>query len=349
MYTFCVVVIILSLCVIVINLLRIGQEDKQSARDFLDTSDRITSAYYSDSIKTVKNSIERLEVSYELAKDTLGDIGETIYKEDKTALLEHLHDLEQAKWEKKALKYLQEFLDCYNMIVHGEFDNFKDVELLFQTKSKCMDIWQKYFAIDLSEYETTIFPKRYMREWLGEDYDPCMETHDALEKKLSGCVATMRPEYKRKMKLFGLIIQRVSECGTVPRSELLKWEFNGYIPEEVRCCYKALIKDNRLVEIKLADRYFVSLPDSEISIGQNMNDKGENRMIARSDKLVHDAIVKHLMDEGEEYIDMTHKGGGLYFFSESIAEELKSKGYNIGYAEKGSRSTSGRPAWYLKQ
>jgi len=72
-------------------------------------------------------------------------------------------------------------------------------------------------------------------------------------------------------------------------------------------------------------------------------------MIARSDKLVHDAIVKHLMDEGVEYIDMTHKGGGLYFFSESIAEDLKSKGYNIGFAEKGSRSTSGRPAWYLRQ
>lgn len=72
-------------------------------------------------------------------------------------------------------------------------------------------------------------------------------------------------------------------------------------------------------------------------------------MIARSDKLVHDAIVKHLMDEGVEYIDMTHKGGGLYFFSESIAKDLKNKGYKIGFAEKGSRSTSGRPAWYLRQ
>lgn len=72
-------------------------------------------------------------------------------------------------------------------------------------------------------------------------------------------------------------------------------------------------------------------------------------MIPRNDKLVHDAIVKHLMDEGAEYIDMTHKGGGLYFFSEAIAEDLKSKGYNIEYAKNGSRSTSGRPAWYLRQ
>ena len=77
--------------------------------------------------------------------------------------------------------------------------------------------------------------------------------------------------------------------------------------------------------------------------------KGVDQMIPKSNKLVHDAIVKHLMDEGAEYIDMTHKGGGLYFFSQSVAEELKAKGYNIGYAEKGSRSTSDRPAWYLRQ
>ena len=72
-------------------------------------------------------------------------------------------------------------------------------------------------------------------------------------------------------------------------------------------------------------------------------------MIPHSSKLVHDAIVKHLMDEGAEYIDMTHKGGGLYFFSDAIAQELKDKGYNICYAENGARSTSGKPAWYLKQ
>ena len=72
-------------------------------------------------------------------------------------------------------------------------------------------------------------------------------------------------------------------------------------------------------------------------------------MITKRDKLVHDAIVKHLMDEGAEYIDMTHKGGGLYFFSDSIAEDLINKGYNISFAEKGSRSTSGRPAWYLRE
>lgn len=94
--------------------------------------------------------------------------------------------------------------------------------------------------------------------------------------------------------------------------------------------------------------YFVSLSDKEAAeSGQSVKEEGA--MIASSDKLVHDAIVKHLMDEGVEYIDMTHKGGGLYFFSEKVAEELKDKGYRIGYAENGSRSTSGRPAWYLRQ
>ena len=119
--------------------------------------------------------------------------------------------------------------------------------------------------------------------------------------------------------------------------------------DEVKCCYRALVKANRLVEVKIGGRFFVSLSGKEAAKTQKKPKEEEQTMIAKSDKLVHDAIVKHLMDEGVEYIDMTHKGGGLYFFSQKIADELKAKGYNIGYAENGSRSTSGRPSWYLRQ
>ena len=350
MYTICIIVIVLSVLILIRSILHIGDEEsKQHAREYIKTSDKLISVYNSNSVKRVKDSIDKLDVAYQKTNGFLGALGESMYSEDRSALRERLHDLEQDKWQKKADKYLQEFLDCYSTLVNGELENFNDVELLFKQKKRCIDQWQKYFAIDLSEYETTIYPKRHFREWMGDEYDPCMESHEALEKKLSAVVDAMRPEYKRKKALFDNIVKYVSSCGSIARADLLRKTFDGYITDEVKCCYRALVRDNRLVEIKMGGKYFVSLSDKEAAKKSKQAPKEEQEMIARSDKLVHDAIVKHLMDEGAEYIDMTHKGGGLYFFSESIAEDLKGKGYNIGFAEKGSRSTSGRPAWYLRQ
>lgn len=353
-----IVVILIVLVVLLIIYIRAHAGDVDSGQqimNYMDASDKLINATVSKSIEKTKDSISSLDYEYSKVKDIAGQSGNYLYNEDRRLLTAHLHDLEQAKWEKKANKYLQEFLDSYNTIVDGEFESFENVEALFKEKNRCIALWQKYYAIDLSEYETTIYPKRHFREWMGDDYDPYMENHYALEKKLSDCVNTMRPEYKRKKALYRKIIERVIALGSITRSELLKQTFEGFTVEEVRCCYRALIKENRLVEIKLGNRYFVSLSDKEASKKATKVDektietKEETPMITSSDKLVHDAIVKHLMDEGAEYIDMTHKGGGLYFFSETIAEELKGKGYNICYAEKGSRSTSGRPAWYLKK
>lgn len=70
-------------------------------------------------------------------------------------------------------------------------------------------------------------------------------------------------------------------------------------------------------------------------------------MIEPKTKLLHDAVVRHFEDEGIEYIDKTEKGGGLYFFSKQIADELKNKGYSVYYTENGSKSTDFRAAWYL--
>lgn len=347
---FIVFLIVLGVFLFIHGLAHVGDAKvRQRKMNYLEASDKIFSAKNSQSIKTVKNSIERLDYEYTKVKELAGESDNYLYTEDRKILVEHLHDLEQEKWEKKADRCLQEFSDCYLTIINGELENFRDVDALFSAKRRCITLWQKYFAIDLSGYETVIYPIKYLREWMGEDYDPCMKSHDTLEKKLSTIVEKMRPEYKRKNALYDIIVSRVAALGSVARADLLKTKFDGYITDEVKCCYRALIKANRLVEVKLGGKYFVSLSDKEATKKQKQNVKEETKMITRSDKLVHDAIVKHLMDEGVEYIDMTHKGGGLYFFSESVAKELKAKGYNIGYAENGSRSTSGKPAWYLRK
>ena len=70
-------------------------------------------------------------------------------------------------------------------------------------------------------------------------------------------------------------------------------------------------------------------------------------MIDSREKLMHDAIVRHFTDESIEYIDKTEKGGSLYFFDEQAAKDLQSKGYSVRFAEKGTKGTEHRAAWYI--
>lgn len=71
-------------------------------------------------------------------------------------------------------------------------------------------------------------------------------------------------------------------------------------------------------------------------------------MIAPMTKLIFRELIRHFDEEGIEYVDKTVNGGGLYFFSGREADSLKEKGYPVCYAEKGSKGTAHRPAWYIK-
>ena len=50
----------------------------------------------------------------------------------------------------------------------------------------------------------------------------------------------------------------------------------------------------------------------------------------------------------QEHVDKTVNGGSLYFFSETEAENLKKKDYPVFFAEKGTKGTDHRPAWYIR-
>ena len=321
-------------------------EARQRTQNYLEASDKLFTAVDSKSIKKVRESISCLDYEYNKVKDITGSSGNYLYSEDRGFLVEHLHDLEQDKWEKKANKYLQEFSDCYLSIVSHELEHFESVELLYKTKKRCIEQWQKYFAIDLSEYETTIYPKRYLRDWMGDDYDPCMESHATLEKKLNECVAVMRPEYKRKTALLDIIVNYVATKNTISRSDLLKKTFKGYSQDEVKYCYRELIKTNRLFEMKIGGRYFVSLSDKEAAKPNKKNEEAQE-IIIENDTTVKDKLIRYLKSNNAEFIDKTDKGGGLYFFDEKVSNELKDKGYKVKYAQNGTKSTAGRPAWYI--
>lgn len=338
----------------------------QLYEDYCNVEERCIRALDSNSISKVSDAINEWQAAFEHAESVLDNVERSSYATNMEDLKCHLSDLEKENWLKKAERHLNDFYECYEIIADGEMENFKDVDQLFKLKGRCISAWQSYFHIDLDQYSTTIYPKRYLREYMGELYDPCMESHDALEKKLSDRIQIMRPEYNRKLRLYDDIMCYVSNMRSILRSELLRTPFTNYTLDEVKCCYRELLKRNRLVEYKLGDRFFVALSDSEQSrrclhehkensaseTGDCNNQEYKN---ARDDstvddkaKILYNTVIQRLSDEGAEYIDKTPQGGGLYFFDENIAKELKSKGFEPYFAKNGTKGTGYRPAWYVR-
>lgn len=232
-------------------------------RIYYAAEERCSRAMDSRSISVVQNAIDEWQSAFQEAEPVLDANYRHLFEVDIADLKTHLADIEEDDWLKKAEKYLDSFSECYMLIVNGDMETFRDVDRIFALKKRCISAWQKYFSVDLEPYRTTIYPKRYLREYMGELYDPCMESHDALEKKLSDYIQTARPEYRRKMRLFELLVAYVRNRESVLRAELMKAPFDGFTADEVKVCYKALLEKNRLTEYKMGSRLFVMLSDKE--------------------------------------------------------------------------------------
>lgn len=214
--------------------------------------------------ESVKSRMIKLDMAYDQSKDYLNNQEKEYYRTTRKDLSQHYKEVETERWARKADKYLEKFEVAWSLLVNAHpDDDFKDAEMLMNAKKRCISAWQSYFAIDLEEYDVTIYPKKHLKEYMGSEYEPCMESHDTLEKRLAECVQTTRPEYKRKMRLYDMIVDRVRQENSIARADLLRCKFDGFIEEEVKCCYRELIKKNRLVEIKMGGKYFVSLSDKE--------------------------------------------------------------------------------------
>ncbi len=241
-----------------------SRKKKEAFRKFDDLNERyVLRTLNTQSLTKAKQYKEILEDAHKEAQ--IPDSLSWGYNDDMSLVRDAVENLEMEDWERRAVRHLDAFYDCYDALTNCSLESFKDVEMFFKTKKKCIREWQSYFAVDVSEYDVKIYPKQYMREYLGDGYDPCMESHEALEKKLDDYVQRMRPEQKRKNLLYKKIVQYVQEQETVAQAALLKVDFPGYIEAEVKCCYTELIKRDRLVKTKLGNRWFVSLSDKEIS------------------------------------------------------------------------------------
>ena len=157
------------------------EEKRQRLRDYYKIQERSGRAMSSTSLLAVSRAIDEYSAAYQAVEPILSKHDLDFYKSDMGELLEYLKMLEEDDWKKKAVPHLQSCYDCFYLMQHDPLDR----RAASQTKARCIREWQKYFSVPLEPYRNTIYPKHFMREWMGDTYDPCFESHDALERKLN--------------------------------------------------------------------------------------------------------------------------------------------------------------------
>lgn len=90
-----------------------------------------------------------------------------------------------------------------------------------------------------------------------------LDSRGALQTALDAAIEPLKPEQRRKRALYRNVMEYVAKGESVQRAALLKNPFPEATAEEVRFCYRELVREYRLVEIKIGNRWFVTLSDKE--------------------------------------------------------------------------------------
>jgi len=171
---------------VIYGIYRGKQEGKrQRLRDYYKIQERSGRAMSSTSPLVVSRAVDEYQAAYQAVEPILSRHDLDFFKSDMGELRDYLKTVEEDEWKGKAFPHLQNCWDCFYLIREESMDK----RAASQTKRRCIAEWQKYFAVPIEQYRNKIYPKRMMREWLGGDYDPCFDSHDALEQKLAGMIA----------------------------------------------------------------------------------------------------------------------------------------------------------------
>lgn len=335
------------------------------------------------SLKAAKDCLYELTASYESISRHVNNSSRSCYEDDIELIRSNAEALAEDEWDKKATAFLLKISQAYDVIANPDFHSIekayksKDVLItayddIFDWTRQCYeenrDIWKEVNLWDMAKEAVGEILAQYDHYVLWDERTHNQPTvRQQLIETLDDRIKAMRPEYQRKMKLRSLILQEIADQEAVQRSRLLNMRFNGFVSDEVNACYKGLIREHAVIEYKQGSVYFVVLSDAvttkyprsrcaEQDLAKEKprpkraeaKEETEDSMIAASTKLIYKELIRHFGEEGIEYVDKTASGGSLYFFSDTEAENLKSKDYHVFYAEKGTKGTEHRPAWYIK-
>ena len=256
-------VVIIVFCVLLVRD-QIRKEEERAKRKAVDRSvsqnyKLLVKTMNAKSVNAAENYLSQAEENYAAVHHIATEAGKKVLDYNLNSIREEVEEKQRDKWETNASKILSNLFDTYYLIVEHDFDN---VERAYKAKARCMKYWDQYWQ-STEAYDIPLYPKQFLRNFMVE-YDPCFESGGSLQDRLDQAITEMKPEYKRKMGLYRRIVDTVAEVGSIMRSDLLKKSFPDAAPKEIECCYKELIKKYKLVEVKLGNRYFVSLSDKEL-------------------------------------------------------------------------------------
>ena len=377
MRTFLVAVMIVSSVMVFVGFYQavVSVPRRKALNAHHELSDRLTDiGAETNSLSKARDCLHQLSSSYESIKDIASSLDRRCFEDDIELIRSNAECLAEDEWDSKAQKLLIRMDESHSMIVDHDFCN---VDKAYKQKDVFLKAYDDYFDWTRECYENSRIVWKDINIWeeakigvisiLGVESDYVFWDSDTrckysvrkqIEENLTKRIESMRPEYIRKMKLKSLILQRIADHGSMQRSILLKSDFSGFVGEEIRACYRGIARDHDVIEVKQGNVYFVSLSDENArkytpnpnnsKMNMSAENDGDGIMIAPMTKLLYRELIRHFDEEGIDYVDKTVSGGSLYFFSDTEAENLKKKGYPVMFAEKGTKGTDHRPAWYVK-
>ncbi len=172
----------------------------------------------------------------------------------------------EEKWKKEMDPIVDELNDCYELVMTAYNHTFQTVEDVIWARDRCLHLYDAYWAatgkfLEENQCRGRIRTDEYLNQWYPEENR--FTTKWELQQKLDAAIEPLKPEQKRKKKLYRDILNWVAERDAVQQCALLKQEFPNATAEEVKYCYKDLVKWYKLVKYKMGNRWFVMLSDKE--------------------------------------------------------------------------------------
>lgn len=275
--------ILFSLCVVMIVIIvatrdpKLRSEDRKPRRRYYDDPaspysyeqlDKIgLRASDSSSIDKVKSYLDELGILLEDARrdGAPEEKLQEIRKYQKDVDLDYQILLEE-KWKKKMDPIVDELNGCYKFVTMAYNHTFQKVEDVIWARDRCLALFDLYRRAADTFMEDNqcwgrIRTKEYLNGWHPEENRFVSKWE--LQQTLDAAIEPLKPEQKRKKKLYRDILNWVAEQESVQQCVLLKREFPNATAEEVKYCYQELVKRYKLVKYKMGNRWFVTLSDKE--------------------------------------------------------------------------------------
>ena len=229
---------------------------------------------------TIKRHYEEFKSEYDRYSDPLSSSSKSFCDYTLNELRSNYITVLENDVDEKTEKYLSEFVDEFVFLT--EWMDFVDVDYVYKRKNSCLRNYDAYWETVRKISDNAVSDERSL-VWekakknfidaftensessirFGNEDGMNKSVREQLVAEIDKCVETLKPEYKRKMKMYDDILSVVRSKESIKRADLLHTKIDNATEWEVSVCYKALVEKGRLVEMKLGNWYFVSLSDKE--------------------------------------------------------------------------------------